>query len=65
MRKWIALFLMAVSATVWGGTYYIDYENGNDTWDGLSKTHTSGTVGPWKHAPEEQDEEAPLQEESA
>jgi hypothetical protein len=51
MRKWIALFFMAVSATVWGGTFYIDYENGNDTWDGTSKTHTSGTVGPWKHAP--------------
>ena len=32
-------------------TCYIDYENGNDTWDGTSKTFTSGTTGPWKHMP--------------
>src|SRR5271156_6636658 len=32
-------------------TCYVDYQNGNDTWDGTSKTNTSGSVGPWKHAP--------------
>lgn len=32
-------------------TCYIDYENGNDTWDGTAKTHVNGTTGPWKHAP--------------
>jgi hypothetical protein len=32
-------------------TCYIDYETGNDTWDGTSKTHTDGSIGPWKHAP--------------
>jgi hypothetical protein len=32
-------------------TCYIDYENGNDLWDGTAKTHTGGTTGPWKHAP--------------
>lgn len=32
-------------------TCYIDYENGNDSWTGTSKTNTGGTTGPWKHAP--------------
>jgi hypothetical protein len=32
-------------------TCYVDYENGNDAWDGTAKTHTGGTAGPWKHAP--------------
>lgn len=32
-------------------TCYIDYENGNDSWDGTSKTFTGGSTGPWKHAP--------------
>src|ERR1700676_2180027 len=32
-------------------TCYIDYVNGNDSWDGTSKIFTSGTTGPWKHAP--------------
>ena len=32
-------------------TCYIDYENGNDGWNGASKTFTGGSTGPWKHAP--------------
>jgi hypothetical protein len=32
-------------------TCYIDYENGNDSWDGTQKTLVGGTSGPWKHLP--------------
>jgi hypothetical protein len=53
------LFALALLCGLAGGaratntcvTCYVDYVNGLDTYDGTSKTHTSGTVGPWKHAP--------------
>jgi len=33
-------------------TYYVDYSNGNDSWDGLSKDNSlGGNHGPWKNAP--------------
>lgn len=28
--------------------YFVDATDGNDAWDGLSETYTSGTHGPWK-----------------
>ena len=41
--------LMSASHTC--TTCYVDYENGNDGWDGTGKTFAGGTTGPWKHAP--------------
>ena len=32
-------------------TYYCDYENGDDTWDGSTKDYVSGTTGPFQHIP--------------
>src|SRR5262249_13798963 len=32
-------------------THYVDFAAGSDAWDGTAKTHTSGTVGPWKSSP--------------
>ncbi len=31
-----------------GGTYYVDSENGSDSYDGLSATFQGGNSGPWK-----------------
>jgi hypothetical protein len=31
--------------------FYIDRTNGNDSWDGTSKTFVSGTTGPWQNGP--------------
>ncbi|MBN2709435.1 MAG: PKD domain-containing protein [Calditrichaceae bacterium] len=33
-----------------GKIYYVDSDLGDDSYDGLSQTHTSGTNGPWKTA---------------
>ena len=54
MRTIIASLLLlcgSAFATHTCTTCYIDFVNGNDTWDGTSKTFVSGTTGPWKHAP--------------
>ncbi len=41
-----------VSATTLShNTYYISSSGGNDSWDGMEKTHTTGNTGPWAHAP--------------
>lgn len=32
-------------------TYYVDYAGGSDSYDGTEKTHTSGSTGPFQHAP--------------
>lgn len=47
----ILLFILLLSYPVHATTYYIDYDNGSDAYDGTEKTHTTGTTGPWKHAP--------------
>lgn len=44
-------FACVAQATHTCSTCYIDYDNGNDSWNGTSKTFTSGTTGPWKHLP--------------
>ena len=45
MMKWLMVILLVISTTVWSTTYYIDYEGGDNTNNGTSKST------PWKHAP--------------
>src|SRR5579863_6157104 len=47
----IAVLLCVSRAARAQGTYYIDPAAGSDLWDGTAKTHSSGTVGPWKSEP--------------
>ena len=48
----VAMLLCASAfATHTCTTCYIDFVNGDDTWDGTAKTHTGGSTGPWKHNP--------------
>jgi len=54
MRKLFFLFLALICVAKTGRaatTYYVDYTNGSDTYDGTEKTHTTGVTGPWQHAP--------------
>ena len=53
MRRSLALliFLAAASAAHAQTIRYVDFSGGSDTWDGTAKTHTTGTVGPWKSSP--------------
>src|SRR5438132_1257108 len=47
----ITVILCAVPAFA-ARTFYIDYLSGSDSYNGTERTHTSGTTGPWKHAPD-------------
>ncbi|MCB0597260.1 MAG: right-handed parallel beta-helix repeat-containing protein [Phaeodactylibacter sp.] len=43
----LALSLFSCEKAV-GGTYYVDPEIGNDSYDGLSATYEGGNTGPWR-----------------
>lgn len=51
--RYLALFVCLFAAKgLLATTYYVDYANGNDSWDGKSKDHSAGGAhGPWKNAP--------------
>ena len=39
-------FLMFLPFSVLATTYYVDGQNGNDNWNGLSSTYSGGNDGP-------------------
>lgn len=48
----ILLFgLFGLAKHSWAATYYIDFPNGSNSYDGTEKVHTTGVTGPWKSHP--------------
>ncbi len=44
----ILLFFWSIAL---GTTFYVDFTNGDDTYNGLATTYQGGSVGPWKRIP--------------
>ena len=47
----LALLIIICTRLVHAATYYVSYSLGSDSYDGTEKAHTTGTTGPFKHAP--------------
>jgi len=49
-KAFLTGIILLLATTAGAATYYVDVEDGNDSWNGLSRTF-DGANGPWQHLP--------------